>query len=58
MNRIEDSTFHPYHTPRHADLTHEGLERGRMRDLQNSLQWPWLHYTPRHSAFVAKVRAS
>jgi hypothetical protein len=29
-----------------------------MRDLQNSLQWPWLHHTPRHSAFVAKVRAS
>jgi hypothetical protein len=50
--------FRPYRAPRHADLTHEGLERGRMRDLQNSLQWPWLHYVPRHSAFVAKVRAS
>lgn len=45
-----------YYPPRHADLSHEGLQRCRDRDLRDSLTWPCAHHKPRPSAFVTKVR--
>jgi hypothetical protein len=46
------------HNARHRDDSNKARIDCERRDLNDSLTWARDHHHPRHSAFVAKVRAA